>query len=280
MVLHRNLVTDNLHIPKDHTHVEADITDLDKYTQAEVNALIAAGTGTDPNAVHLNEANEFSAVAPFPAVGDGWTLLSEADAASLYIKGRISLAQLRTLYLNSYYYTQAQVNSLISGISLDELDDTTGISALSGNDLLFWDAGNNEWANASFGALGLATLDDVQAPEYSIPHYSKGSGDLGMTCVHSLGVATDSTDNTLTQKVSCADVIVSLQGGVASPTYTFQIKKLGDAYGAGGSDPTAEYVEYDDTDAGSVVFVVVQVSDGTNTAEQTSAVSVNDRSTF
>jgi len=31
MVLHKNLVTTNLHVPKDHTHVEADITDLQSY---------------------------------------------------------------------------------------------------------------------------------------------------------------------------------------------------------------------------------------------------------
>mgnify|MGYP001136908939 CR=1 FL=1 len=46
MVLHKNLLEldDNLHVPKSHTHVEAHITDLDKYTQAEVDALIAAIT--------------------------------------------------------------------------------------------------------------------------------------------------------------------------------------------------------------------------------------------
>jgi hypothetical protein len=47
MVLHKNLLEldDNLHVPKSHTHVEAHITDLDKYTQAEVDALIASVVG-------------------------------------------------------------------------------------------------------------------------------------------------------------------------------------------------------------------------------------------
>lgn len=47
MVLHKNL-TDaelNLHIPKVHTHLEVDVTDLDKYTQAEIDAMFALLSG-------------------------------------------------------------------------------------------------------------------------------------------------------------------------------------------------------------------------------------------
>jgi hypothetical protein len=46
MVLHKNLTQVHLHIPKTHTHVEADVTDLDKYTQAAVDALLAAKSDT------------------------------------------------------------------------------------------------------------------------------------------------------------------------------------------------------------------------------------------
>jgi hypothetical protein len=40
MVLHKNLATSHLHDPKDHTHLEVDITDLDDYlTETDADLL-------------------------------------------------------------------------------------------------------------------------------------------------------------------------------------------------------------------------------------------------
>lgn len=68
-VLHKDLTGADLHPPGPHTHVEADITNLNKYTRAETDALLAA------------------AIAQFQGGGGG----STPDATAL-IKGKLALA--------------------------------------------------------------------------------------------------------------------------------------------------------------------------------------------
>jgi hypothetical protein len=76
MVFHRNLVGNNLHEPKAHTHVESEITDLDKYTQAEVDALLSNTGLTDLDdfpAAYTGKAGDFLRV---NATEDGVEFLS------------------------------------------------------------------------------------------------------------------------------------------------------------------------------------------------------------
>ena len=99
------------------------------------------------------------------------------------------------------------------------------------------------------------------AEQFPIPHYSKGDGNFnvmlgGYLSVYITGAYGEAV------KVSAFDVIVSMQGGVAKPSYTFYIRKVGGAFGAGNSDPTAEYVTFDGDEVGTQL-VEVKVSDGT-----------------
>jgi len=94
-----------------------------------------------------------------------------------------------------------------------------------------------------------------------IPHYSKGTGNLNVVLTATQAHIYDGQ----TVKISCFDLISCIQGGEASPTYTFYIRDTG-AFGAGNADPTAEYVEY--TTAQSPAQIYIKVSDGTTTTTE------------
>ena len=96
-----------------------------------------------------------------------------------------------------------------------------------------------------------------------VPHYSAGSGDWNVLCHGTFYVYVNGT-----VKVTAFDLVRSVQGGAASPTYTFYVRKAGDSFGAGSSDPKDEYVTYTSSDAGANA-VEVKVSDGTTTSTET-----------
>jgi len=89
MVLHKNLISDDLHIPKDHTHVEADITDLDH---------------TDADAIHYNVGDEInSVIGEQLALVDNDLFLME-DSLSSFLKRKVKWS---TIY--------AQIDSALGG---------------------------------------------------------------------------------------------------------------------------------------------------------------------
>lgn len=106
-----------------------------------------------------------------------------------------------------------------------------------------------------------------------IPHMYKGSEPFNVYVIGQVNFYITGAYGQTT-KVSARDVIKGLRGGVASPTYTYYVKKDGGSYGAGNSDPTAEYVTYDGDEVGFQTMYV-KVSDGTTTTtEQALFVSV------
>lgn len=99
------------------------------------------------------------------------------------------------------------------------------------------------------------------AEQFPIPHYSKGDGNFNVILAGYLSVYITG-DYGEAVKISAFDTIRAMQGGVAKPSYTFYIRKLGGEFGAGNADPTAEYVTFDGDEVG-VQVVEVKVSDGT-----------------
>lgn len=95
-----------------------------------------------------------------------------------------------------------------------------------------------------------------------IPHYSKGTGNFNVI----LRTAQTHIFDGQTIKISCFDLIQCMQGGAASPTYTYYIRTSAGSFGAGNSDPTAEYVSY--TTAQNPAIIYVKVSDGTTTTNE------------
>lgn len=93
-----------------------------------------------------------------------------------------------------------------------------------------------------------------------VPHYNKGTGSFHAVCTHGVSVNLVSS----AAIVTAFDLIRTLKGGVASPTYTYFMKKLGGSYGAGNSDPQAESVTYTPGEAG-INQIIMKVSDGTST---------------
>ena len=221
MVLHKNLVTTNLHVPKDHTHVEADITDLQSYL-----TLAAGDLRYEP--------------------------IGGAGGAYLPLAGGIMTGDI-VFAFGEYLVgtTSGAVTKAICGVNaLDEC-------FIGHTDLVADVVGSA--ARPTYNSAALALFSDVGAAvDDAIPHYSKGSGDFNAIFVYNPAVASNGT-----VKVSCRDLVLQMQGGVASPSYNFSISKS-TPVGAGGSDPTAQYVTFTAADAG-VQQVYVEVSDGTTT---------------
>lgn len=121
MVLHKNLtdVDLNLHIPKVHTHVEADILDLDKYTKAEVDALLSGTTFLDLDdtpSSYVGEALSFLYVNAGETGIDflsGYFIVSEVVSSNGTLSATSSVVgglRKYDLAINPNYKTQAQLD--------------------------------------------------------------------------------------------------------------------------------------------------------------------------
>ena len=84
MVLHKNLLGLDLHIPKAHTHIEAEITDLNHF---------------DPDAVHTNVDDEIHAAFPIAlvALADTDSFIVEVDGGGTWEKARLQWNTIKSL---------------------------------------------------------------------------------------------------------------------------------------------------------------------------------------
>jgi len=154
----------------------------------------------------------------------------------------------------------------------DFLDDIAGLTGTADYDDVSGNDGDTDVTGAELEELtdGSETTLHSHASTVAavVPHYSAGSGDWNVTCYQALSIYANGT-----VKVSAFDLIRSVQGGAASPTYTFYVRKVGDSFGAGSSDPNDEYVTYTSFDAGTNA-AEVKASDGTTTSTETSVAIV------
>jgi len=92
-----------------HTHVEADVTDLDKYTQAEVDALIS--TATDNNYVHVETPAAASWVINH-ALSKQYPAVQVYDTSWNRVHGDITFtdADNLTITFNTAFAGQAHIN--------------------------------------------------------------------------------------------------------------------------------------------------------------------------
>ena len=98
----------------------------------------------------------------------------------------------------------------------------------------------------------------------TIPHFSKGTGPFTVHCVGGYVYCGDAGASEVA-RIHPRDMILVMNGGASSPSYTFDIKKLGGAYAGSDSDPTVPYIEVDADDA--TLAIVVYASDGTTVRE-------------
>ena len=92
-------------LPGDHTHLEADVTDLDKYTQAQVDALITGVDGsTSIAAVQTNlDTHEADVTNPHSVT---YTQTGGAAASHTHLEANVT---------DLDKYTQAEVDALLAG---------------------------------------------------------------------------------------------------------------------------------------------------------------------
>ena len=95
----------------------------------------------------------------------------------------------------------------------------------------------------------------------SIQHFNRGEGDFNVIATTSLTVNVASSAVAL---VSAYDVVRSLQGGVESPVYNFQMARNSDSYATGSFYPQEETLSFDTSDVSSIVACKINVTDGTN----------------
>jgi hypothetical protein len=124
----------------------------------------------------------------------------------------------------------------------------------------------DHWARSFPARVARGWRTFLEAIEAAVvPHYSPGSGDWNV-----IAHLTFSCFPNGTVKISAFDLVRSVQGGAASPTYTFYIRKDGAAYGAGHSNPKDEYVTFSSPEVSPETnLVYVKVSDGTTTSTET-----------
>tara|TARA_R110002049_G_scaffold231127_1_gene403364 strand:- start:7155 stop:10325 length:3171 start_codon:yes stop_codon:yes gene_type:complete len=137
-----------------HTHLEADITDLDKYTQAEVDALLAARDELG----ELTDVNITTPAARHVIAYDGidsWDnrLLVEAD-----------ISDLKSYSLIGHTHLEADITDLqsyllnITGEPLSDLSDVT-ITTITSGELLKWNG--TAWINNTLAEAGIAASGDI-----------------------------------------------------------------------------------------------------------------------
>lgn len=132
MVLHKNLTTDDLHTPKDHDHVEADITDLDAYlteTAADLlysllghDHVVADITDFDPDD-HIRADGTVPLTADWSAGAYDITLsgvikLTDASAPSLQLDPGDSGSNRGTIFYNHTTFGRLGLRAESSGSDL------------------------------------------------------------------------------------------------------------------------------------------------------------------
>lgn len=104
-----------------------------------------------------------------------------------------------------------------------------------------------------------------------IPHYSKGTGSFHAIVVYSVAVWAGAAP--ATARISVRDMVHLLKGGVAVPSYSFDIRLSGGAWVGANSDPTAVYLDLSYTD-GPTAVIEVRCSDGTTSVDTSAAVVI------
>lgn len=221
-----------------HSHTESDITDLGAYLDQTAADLLYAAVGHDHSGVYSEPGHAH--------VEADITDLDHTDGDAVHLS----------------------VDDEFSGL-------TQKGTPVAADKVLLEDseaAGAKKWAPFSaFGGGGGGF------PEFGIPHYDKGSGELEITCSNNIVVSVNSDPRNA--KVCALDVIRSMHGGAASPSYTYYMRREGGSYGAGNSDPTAEAITFTTVDAGVVlIWTTVFDGDSSQALEVQTAVVVTDLS--
>ena len=226
MVLHKNLLGDDLHVPKDHTHVEADITDLDH---------------VDSDAIHTNVADEIHTALPIAliALDDTDSFLIEQDDGGTWAKARLQWntikSELEDQLGGPWLPLTAGSGEQISGeLHLQDhlmMDADKKIYGGSGHDLAFYQSADD---SNNFGNIndvcrlkGSAVRPvyqkvagvDVQLALYSDIGAGGGAavlrdGSLGLTADWDAGVYTITTENLEINDTISVNTIDELSAGV------------------------------------------------------------------
>lgn len=96
-----------------------------------------------------------------------------------------------------------------------------------------------------------------------IPHYNKGTGVFSVLLINGLTIEVGAQGSS-SGKVTPRDFIHTMSGGVASPSYSFRIRRAAGTWTSTNSDPTVPTLTFEGDEAGTV-FVEIEVSDGTTT---------------
>jgi hypothetical protein len=104
-----------------------------------------------------------------------------------------------------------------------------------------------------------------------IPHYNKGTGDFHAIVL--FGTAIWAGEDPATARVSVRDMVHLLKGGVAVPSYSFDIRPSGGSWVGANADPTAVYLDLSYND-GPQAVIEVRCSDGTTSVDTETFVSI------
>lgn len=209
--------------------------------------VASAGGSNDPDAIHVDVSGEINGLTAKASPSAGDVVVIE-DAAASWAKKKVAMSN---LIGNDATAIHTNLTSEISGLS----EKATPV-----NDDLFLiedSAAGNAKKKVKFSSIG------GSGGGLEIPHYSKGSGDFSFAAAYNFVFPILQSQTSI--KVSALDIIKTLQGGEASPTYTFYVDDNESFTNTtGSSDPIDEYVTLDSGNEG-VNILFVKVSDGTTT---------------
>ena len=124
---------------------------------------------------------------------------------------------------------------------------------------------NNGWEiEDKYTQAEVDALIDAIDPSEVVPHFNKGTGPFTVHCVGGYVECGDAGAAEVA-RIHPRDMIMAMNGGEASPTYSFNIKFTVGSYVTADPDPTVPYIEVDADD--ETVGVTVYVTDGTTVRE-------------
>jgi len=208
-----------------HTHVEADITDLDKYTQAEVDASLA--TKADQATTYTKTEVDSSLATKADQTSVDASLATKADQATTYTKTEVD-SSLATKADQATTYTKTEVDAKVAAVvdsAPEALDTLNELAAALGDDANF--------------ATSIATQIGTKADQTSVDASLATKSDVGHTHTDeevslSVDITSDIEIGSLSQAqtipagTSVQDVLELLLFKTYFPTYSAPSASLAD----------------------------------------------------
>lgn len=170
MVLHKNLIDPHLHIPKGHTHEEVDITDLDKYTQAEVDALLGGKSDTghthvEADITDLDKYTQAEVDALISGVEGDYLPLTAGSGSpvtgDLYLDGKVDLDDHFYIAYDKIIRTGSIGGGYHNMLWYETSVDTINVGTQGDHLLLKGSDSRPSYSDTPGGSVQLALLSDV-----------------------------------------------------------------------------------------------------------------------